>query len=110
MILRPVRPQSPSGPPITNFSVGLTCQTVCVLIQPTRRFTSQCRASIFSDWLMSSQVFASSQGLNLSGILSLLRVGQVVSLPGNRQLIDAGPRRRVDAGQEGYVICIADTK
>ena len=26
MILRPVRPQSPSGPPMTNLPVGLTCQ------------------------------------------------------------------------------------
>ncbi len=28
MILRPVRPQSPSGPPMKNLPVGLTCQTV----------------------------------------------------------------------------------
>ena len=28
MILRPVRPASPSGPPMTNLPVGLTCQTV----------------------------------------------------------------------------------
>src|ERR1044071_5774084 len=34
MILRPVSPQSPSGPPITNLPVGLTCHTVCLVIQP----------------------------------------------------------------------------
>ena len=30
MILRPVRPASPSGPPITNLPVGLTCQAVAL--------------------------------------------------------------------------------
>ena len=34
MILRPVRPASPSGPPITNGPVGLTCQTVFAVSQP----------------------------------------------------------------------------
>ena len=32
MILRPVRPQSPSGPPTTKAPVGLMCQTVLSLI------------------------------------------------------------------------------
>ena len=35
MILRPVRPQSPSGPPMTNLPVGLTCQIVSSAIQPS---------------------------------------------------------------------------
>ena len=34
MILRPVRPQSPSGPPMTNLPVGFTCQIVSAEIQP----------------------------------------------------------------------------
>ena len=37
MILRPVRPASPSGPPMTNLPVGLTCQTVSASIQSSGR-------------------------------------------------------------------------
>ena len=35
MIFLPVSPASPSGPPITNLPVGLTCQIVFSVIQPS---------------------------------------------------------------------------
>src|SRR5256885_10716673 len=36
MILRPVRPESPSGPPMKNLPVGLMCQMVLSPIHPSR--------------------------------------------------------------------------
>ena len=36
MILRPVRPASPIGPPVTNRPVGLTCMTGSVVAQLVR--------------------------------------------------------------------------
>jgi len=35
MILRPVRPASPSGPPMTNLPVGFTCHLVASVTQPS---------------------------------------------------------------------------
>ncbi len=35
--LAAVRPQSPSGPPMKNAPVGLMCQAVSLVIQPSGR-------------------------------------------------------------------------
>src|SRR6478672_12657227 len=47
MILRPVRPQSPSGPPTTKLPVGLTKKSVAFLgIQPLGSDLATCPAII----------------------------------------------------------------
>ena len=37
MILRPVTPASPSGPPISNEPVGLICHSVSLVMKPSGR-------------------------------------------------------------------------
>ena len=49
MILRPVRPQSPSGPPTTKFPVGLTRKSDVLLWHPA---FGQCRNDGFADQIL----------------------------------------------------------
>ena len=56
MIFRPVRPQSPSGPPVTNFPVGFTWNSASGHIQPLGSVPSTIGHSmrLMSAWSRSS--------------------------------------------------------
>src|SRR5918911_506393 len=95
MILRPVSPASPTGPPITNLPVGLT-----------RKLRPWSSSSFFSSYSSAGRI-GGHPGYHSAGDIELVVVGRVgARLVG---LVDAlGDVRRllVDCGDDGAALAV----